>query len=231
MLQCPSALFLILLIREKIDQMWVCHPLHSISLWQGLRQCLFTYCPRLLGAKEPGKLEPFLLFWLMPELTALSESSFSICLKTWRLCAPRVHWKLDLGFHLLTFSDFPYPHTYIVEPPRSPALPSLPTRWSSKNNPSHTHQSGATRWPRIFVPRSLLDTQGWSFRRGTTLSVQRVIREGSQGFWENTKGFEIPGAAAQYLGTKNLGISSGYMSKFEKFIIYIEFLKYASPWP
>lgn len=119
----PSALFLNSPYQRKDWSAVGLPSLESISLW-GLTQCLSTYSLRLLGAKEPGKLEPFLLFWLLPELTAWSECLFSICLKAWRFCGSRVHWTLHLGFYLLTYLGFPSRiHTQRSHPLPLPCLP------------------------------------------------------------------------------------------------------------
>lgn len=170
MLQCPSALFLILIVREKIDQMWVCHLLHSISLSQGLRQCLSTYCLRLLGTKEPWKLEPFPLFvahaWtdslIRILILNLPENTKILCTQNPLKTPPGLSPPHTFGFSLA-----PYIHRRATPFPclAFPTHSVVPPRMTP-----HTHQSGWTRCPRIFVARSLLDTQGWFFRRGTSLS-------------------------------------------------------------
>lgn len=130
-------------------------------------------CPlfRLLGAKEPGKLEPFLLFWLMPELTTLSESSFSICLKTWRLCAPQSIENSTWVFTSSHFQIFLSPFLHSRATPFLPCL--LPTLWSPRTTP-HTHTNQAQPdGPEFLFPRSI-DTQGWFLqKRNNTLWLFR----------------------------------------------------------
>ena len=91
--------------------------------------------------------------------------------------------------HTFRFFLAPYIHSRATPFPclAFPTYSVVPPRMTP-----HTHQSGWTRCPRIFVARSLLDTQGWSFRRGTSLSDCSESNQGGR-----------PGVLREYKGVGN----------------------------
>lgn len=131
---------------------------------------VYTYCPRLLGTKEPWKLEPFPLFLAHAWTDSLIRILILNLPENMKILCTQNPLKTPPGLsppHTFGFSLAPYIHRRATPFPclAFPTHCVVPPRMTP-----HTHQSGWTRCPRIFVARSLLDTQGWFFRRGTSLS-------------------------------------------------------------